>query len=162
MARPDVLLVLVDDMGYSDIGCYGGEIDTPHVDALAESVPERHRALFRMGCGLEEGAMALVESALDRGREALAYVSPREAIRGLACPVVVCHGRDDDVIPWSEAMKLARALPSGIPSKVHLTGLYSHTGQGAATLGVMWREARTLLAIARTIAAGGTLRSGLP
>lgn len=35
MARPDVLLVLVDDMGYSDIGCYGGEIDTPHVDALA-------------------------------------------------------------------------------------------------------------------------------
>jgi arylsulfatase A-like enzyme len=35
VARPDVLLVLVDDMGFSDIGCYGGEIDTPHIDALA-------------------------------------------------------------------------------------------------------------------------------
>ena len=26
-ARPDVLLVLADDMGFSDIGCYGGEIE---------------------------------------------------------------------------------------------------------------------------------------
>ncbi len=35
MTRPNVLLVLVDDMGFSDIGCYGGEIDTPHIDRLA-------------------------------------------------------------------------------------------------------------------------------
>jgi len=28
-------VVLVDDLGYSDVGCFGGEIDTPHVDALA-------------------------------------------------------------------------------------------------------------------------------
>ena len=35
MARPNVVLVLVDDMGFSDIGCYGGEIDTPHIDRLA-------------------------------------------------------------------------------------------------------------------------------
>ena len=35
MTRPDVLIVLVDDMGYSDIGCYGGEVDTPNVDRLA-------------------------------------------------------------------------------------------------------------------------------
>jgi len=33
--RPDVLIILADDMGYSDIGCYGGEIPTPHLDALA-------------------------------------------------------------------------------------------------------------------------------
>lgn len=33
--RPNVLLILADDMGYSDVGCYGGEIETPHVDALA-------------------------------------------------------------------------------------------------------------------------------
>ena len=33
--RPDVIVILVDDMGYSDLGCYGGEIDTPHLDSLA-------------------------------------------------------------------------------------------------------------------------------
>jgi arylsulfatase len=34
-ARPNVVVILVDDMGWSDIGCYGGEIPTPHLDALA-------------------------------------------------------------------------------------------------------------------------------
>ncbi len=34
-ARPNVVVVLVDDMGFSDIGCYGSEIPTPNIDALA-------------------------------------------------------------------------------------------------------------------------------
>lgn len=33
--RPNILMILVDDMGYSDPGCYGGEVQTPHLDALA-------------------------------------------------------------------------------------------------------------------------------
>ena len=33
--RPNVILIMSDDMGYSDLGCYGGEINTPHLDALA-------------------------------------------------------------------------------------------------------------------------------
>ena len=34
-AQPNFLLVMVDDMGFSDLGCYGGEIDTPNLDRLA-------------------------------------------------------------------------------------------------------------------------------
>jgi len=34
-SRPNVLIILSDDMGYSDLGCYGGEIKTPTLDALA-------------------------------------------------------------------------------------------------------------------------------
>src|SRR5688572_19864978 len=34
-ARPNVVVILSDDMGYSDAGCFGGEIDTPNLDRLA-------------------------------------------------------------------------------------------------------------------------------
>ena len=35
--RPNVLLIMCDDMGWSDIGCYGSEMKTPHLDGLAEN-----------------------------------------------------------------------------------------------------------------------------
>ncbi len=34
-SRPNIVLIMADDMGWSDVGCYGGEIPTPHIDSLA-------------------------------------------------------------------------------------------------------------------------------
>ena len=34
--RPNILLIVADDLGYSDIGSFGGEIDTPTLDTLAK------------------------------------------------------------------------------------------------------------------------------
>ncbi|MDR0395581.1 MAG: arylsulfatase [Tannerella sp.] len=35
--RPNIIVILADDMGYSDVGCYGGEIETPNINRLAEN-----------------------------------------------------------------------------------------------------------------------------
>ncbi|MAS96262.1 MAG: hypothetical protein CMO55_23920 [Verrucomicrobiales bacterium] len=35
--KPNVLLIMADDLGYSDLGCYGGEIATPNLDSIAEN-----------------------------------------------------------------------------------------------------------------------------
>ena len=35
--RPNIVIIVADDLGFSDIGCYGGEIETPQLDALAKN-----------------------------------------------------------------------------------------------------------------------------
>tara|TARA_Y100001934_G_scaffold283444_1_gene403309 strand:- start:3176 stop:3364 length:189 start_codon:yes stop_codon:yes gene_type:complete len=37
-SRPNILLIVADDLGYTDLGAFGSEIATPHLDALAEGV----------------------------------------------------------------------------------------------------------------------------
>jgi arylsulfatase len=35
LPRPKIIVIMTDDVGFSDLGCYGGEIQTPYLDALA-------------------------------------------------------------------------------------------------------------------------------
>jgi pimeloyl-ACP methyl ester carboxylesterase len=127
----------------------------PFAEELVARVAPSQRELFLVGCGVRRGGSELVLQALERAGDAVRFASPDAAIRQLRRPVVVCHGRDDDVIPWNEAEKLHATLSTRVPVELLLTGLYGHTGAARPTPAALAREARTLWSIARTLAHGG-------
>lgn len=129
----------------------------PFVGSVEAIVPRPQRDFFRVACGMEPGATELVEEALARGGESLRYASPERALSEIGRPVVVCHARDDDVIPYAEAIELARALGARVPARLLLTGLYGHSGQGTVSPRGLAAEATALLSIARALAYGGAL-----
>jgi hypothetical protein len=47
--RPNILIILTDDSGYSDLGCYGGEIDTPNIDRMASNGKGSERFFHHLG-----------------------------------------------------------------------------------------------------------------
>jgi arylsulfatase len=49
--KPNFLLILADDMGFSDAGCYGGDIDTPNLDRLAAKGCLFHAGYSTARCG---------------------------------------------------------------------------------------------------------------
>ncbi len=49
--KPNFVVILADDMGYSDAGCYGGEIATPHLDGLANNGLRFTQAYSTARCG---------------------------------------------------------------------------------------------------------------
>jgi len=92
---------------------------------IERSLPDDARALFRIGVGLDPGGGALIDRAL--GRLDHGHLDPTDACRRVRCPTTIVHGRDDDVIPFTQAAKL-HAMVHG--SRLILTGLYAHTGHG--------------------------------
>src|SRR3982750_2744098 len=49
--RPNFVVILADDMGFSDAGCYGGDIDTPNLDKLAAGGLRFTQAYSTARCG---------------------------------------------------------------------------------------------------------------
>ncbi|WPJ96595.1 arylsulfatase [Coraliomargarita algicola] len=50
-AKPNIVLIMVDDLGFSDIGAYGGEVKTPNLDKLAEQGIRFRRFYNDAKCG---------------------------------------------------------------------------------------------------------------
>ncbi len=55
-SRPNFVVVLADDMGFSDAGCFGGEIDTPVIDGLARAELDLQTCTRQRDVGLRETA----------------------------------------------------------------------------------------------------------
>ena len=55
--KPNVIVILTDDMGYSDIGCYGSEIHTPNIDKLAMNGFRYTRFFNQARCSLSRASL---------------------------------------------------------------------------------------------------------
>jgi pimeloyl-ACP methyl ester carboxylesterase len=127
----------------------------PFAEELEPRVPAPQRELFLVGCGVRPGGAELVDGALARAAHRVRALGPARALGAIARPVVVCHGRDDDVIPWNEAEKLYAALSQSVPARLYITGLYGHTGATLPSPAALARELGTLLSVARALSMGG-------
>lgn len=116
------------------------ENDAHHV--VAREIASRlvDAELFLQTTGLVPGSRALVDRAL--ADKDIAFLDPLPWARRVRCPVVVAHGREDDVIPFEQASILADAIPN---SRLHLTGLYSHSGHSG--IGMIPAELTSMVGI---------------
>ena len=129
-----------------------GDARAPIAQAIAGELDEETRRLFFAACGLASDAEAIFERALARSGDDFSWTDPRPHLGRMRPPVTIVHGRDDDVIPWPEAEKLAAALPPGHPHEVVLTGLYGHTAAAFPPPRALVREAQALSRVVRALA----------
>lgn len=120
----------------------------PIAERWAESVAPADRTLFMQGCCAAPGGEALIERAIVDIGDSRDFLDARPHMRqGLRAPLFCVHGADDDVIPVTEAARIAEACGPDHPVKVLVTGLYGHSGQQRPTLRDSAREVRTLISI---------------
>jgi dienelactone hydrolase len=114
---------------------------------LRDRFPPAQRELFDLlapvtGTGAEdrphrpqtlEMADALATAALQRDP----LLDPRPWLPQVRTPVVVAHGRDDRLIPFSEGIRLARELPGRTVRSATVTALFQHSGGTQAGLGAI-------------------------
>lgn len=129
----------------------------PYLDVareMARRLSESQREPFLVGTGAAPGGTEVVEKALVTGHPTLLHLDARVACPGVRCPVRIIHGEDDDVIPHTQAQMLADAMPATTNARVHLTGLFSHTGSNALDPRLLRAELSAMKGIVTAIVDG--------
>ena len=132
----------------------------PVVRRISERLPEDARDLFEKVLGVRPGGPELLEPALARATDRLPHFDMAEACAAIRVPVTLTHGRDDDVIPYEESLRLADMMGPDADAQVHLTGMYGHTGQNGVDLGALRQELHSMWSIVLAIVDAGRQRIG--
>ena len=100
-ALTDIIIIMVDDMGYSDLGCFGGEIQTPHLDKLANDGLRLTRFYNNAKCYPSRASLltGVYPHKAGLGRNIL----PLQKVKGKKGPYQ--GWLSDDVITIAEALK---------------------------------------------------------
>lgn len=80
--RPNVVVILADDLGFSDIGCYGGEVVTPNLDQLAAGGVRFTQAYNTARCWPSRAALLTGFYAQSVGRDSLPDLDGKGALKG--------------------------------------------------------------------------------
>ena len=111
---------------------------------LRERLPAHGRDLFDLfappsGQPIRDvpWALAIADALATAALAAEPILDPGPALPHLTTPVLLAHGRDDRLIPFTQSVRLARALPPGILRNATITALFSHSGGTQAGLGVL-------------------------
>lgn len=116
----------------------------PIAEALAADLPRSQREIFLIGCGLRPGGGAFLESGLAAADGHFDFTDPTAALSRITAPVIIAHGRDDDVVPYTEAEKIFAGLRGIHPHQLHITGLWGHTGQATLDPSAAKQEIETM------------------
>lgn len=116
----------------------------PIAEAIAARLASGDRTLFMAGCGLGDGGPPLLEVGIARAGDAMGFTQAEPLLSRIAAPVVICHGRDDDVIPYVEAYKLRAGLRGNHPHRLFVSGLFGHTGSAVPSAEALKREIGTM------------------
>ncbi len=80
--RPNIVVIMADDLGYSDLGCYGSEIDTPNLDALAAGGVRFSQFYNTAKCHSSRVSLLTGQYCIAAGDEALTHaVTSAEVLR---------------------------------------------------------------------------------
>jgi len=91
--RPNILLIMVDDMGWSDLGCYGGEIETPQIDSLAAEGLRFSQFYNNAVCGATRASLLTGLYCQQTGHRGDRWNEPKDFSKCVLIPEVLqAHG----------------------------------------------------------------------
>jgi pimeloyl-ACP methyl ester carboxylesterase len=140
----DALLRLAAHAG--DVGAPSwNALYDPTIRELRAEIAEPRRQLFDLFArpsdseAIGADADGLAEGLAAAARQADPLIDPADALGAVRCPVHVLHGRGDNLIPFTEAFRLAEALRN-TDVQLTVTRLFGHSGQGAFPVARALRE----------------------
>jgi pimeloyl-ACP methyl ester carboxylesterase len=98
--------------------------------------------------------LALAEALAQTALEADPLLDPQPYLKDVRVPILFSHGRDDRLIPFTETIRLSRAVPSQRVRSTMITALFQHSGgtqSGLGALGVAREGARFALLLRRVL-----------
>ena len=97
----------------------------PVANKMAAELPLDLQDLFLKGCAVKEGGIEWAKSLIQDCSRDTDWLDPKPALTQLQCPLHIAHGREDVVVPYTHAKRLASEQPQ---SQVYVTGLAHHAG----------------------------------